>query len=567
MMNETFLLPLLVLVPLVGAIIGAFVPAKSAKHWSLLVCLATLGVALAIVPRLNFSSGLISDGQGSQLQWGTTTESLGEGITSVGSNRLEFVLAGGKFKFAVLFGMDTISFWLVMLTVVLQPLAVLASYESIKDRPKEYYAWMLALLAAMIGCFVARDLLLFYIFFELTLVPMFFIIGIWGGADRRYAAGKFFLFTFTGSVFTLAAVLYMGVNAGTFEIGELVKYAQSNLSDTERHWILLALLAGFAVKVPLFPVHTWLPLAHTEAPTAGSVILAGVLLKLGTYGLLRIALPLGVIASTGLTASSLVAIKVIAVLCVIGVIYGALVAWVQQDIKKLVAYSSVSHLGFCVLGMVSFTKEGLQGSILYMINHGISTGAMFLVIGMIYDRFHTRDIDALSGLGKKMPKMAFFFVLFVLSSIGLPLTNGFVSEFLTILGAFTSSVLDSKLYGAFAATGVVLGAVYMLHLTARVIFGPLKYPGFSEDPHGQAHGHAHAHDEHHGDVGDLNAREITVLVPLAILVLVLGIAPTFLTKSMDIPLGLITGPAMVASPAEKPHANIATVEDAVTKRE
>ena len=560
-MEQNLLLPFLVLVPLLGAVAGAFVPAKIAKHWALGVCLVTLLLALALIPKLNFSPTSLVEGQAAELQWGKTTEMMGSGEGAISNvvNRLEVKLGSPRsrlnFHFAVLFGMDTISYWLVLLTVVLQPLAVLASYESIKDRPKEYYAWMLALLGAMIGCFISRDLLLFYIFFELTLVPMFFIIGIWGGSDRRYAAGKFFLFTFTGSVFTLAAVLYLGIHAGTFEMGALATYAQANLTDTERHWILLALLAGFAVKVPLFPVHTWLPLAHTEAPTAGSVILAGVLLKLGTYGLLRIALPLGVIAATpsGLTPSSIIALKVIAVLCVIGVIYGALVAWVQQDIKKLIAYSSVSHLGFCVLGMVSFTKVGLQGSVLYMINHGISTGAMFLVIGMIYDRFHTRDIDQLSGLGKKMPKMAFFFILFVMSSIGLPLTNGFVSEFLTILGAFTSEVLDSKLYGAFAATGVVLGAVYMLHLAARIIFGPLKYPGYSEDSHG--HAHSDANDEHHAEASDLNGREMTILVPLAVAVLVLGLMPTFLTKSMDIPLSLITGPATMVSPAEKANVS------------
>lgn len=551
-MHQESLLPSLVLVPLVGGVIGAFIPARLAKSWALFVCLATLVLTLAIplrsgpdgVKLFSFSQNVDQVDASKQIH-STVQVQYGQGMENL---RFGF----GNFNFAMLFGMDTISFWLVLLTVVLQPLAVWASFESIKDRPKEYYAWMLVLLAAMVGCFIARDLLLFYIFFELTLIPMFFIIGMWGGPDRRYAAGKFFLFTFTGSVFTLAAVVYLGIKAGSFEMVQVIAYAQQHLSDTERYWILLALLAGFAVKVPLFPVHTWLPLAHTEAPTAGSVILAGVLLKLGTYGLLRFALPIGLISANvagGFTAASLSAIKVIAVFSVIGVIYGALVAWVQQDIKKLVAYSSVSHLGFCVLGMVSFTDEGIQGSILYMINHGISTGAMFLVIGMIYDRFHTRDIDELSGLGKKMPKLAFFFVLFVLSSIGLPLTNGFVSEFLTILGAFTSDVLGSRMFAVFAATGVVLGALYMLHMTAKVIFGPLKYPGYSGDSHGHGHAedHAHGHGDEHGHVEatDINAREIAILVPLAIAVFVLGLMPTFVMDSMKAPVELIKTPVAV----------------------
>src|ERR1700722_2830716 len=333
---------------------------------------------------------------------------------------------------------------------------------------------MLLLLAAMVGVFVSRDLLLFYAFFELTLIPMFFIIGIWGGPDRRRAAGRFFLFTFTGSVFTLAAAIYLGLKFGTFDIAGITMAARNGLSTTERYWIVLGFLGGFAVKVPLFPVHTWLPLAHTEAPTAGSVILAGVLLKLGTYGLLVLAVPIGLIRA-GQPPIHQPLIHFIAAICVIGIISGALCAWVQPDIKKLVAFSSVSHLGFCVLGLFALNDIGMQGSVLYMINHGLSTGAMFLVIGMIYDRYHTRDIDELSGLARIMPKLAFFFIFFTMSSIWLPGTNGFVSEFLSILGAFTSTHLGMA-YAIPAALGVILGAVYMLHMAARVIFGPLQTP-------------------------------------------------------------------------------------------
>jgi NADH-quinone oxidoreductase subunit M len=414
------------------------------------------------------------------------------------------------------------------------PPAILSSFKSIADRQREYYAWMLFLLSAMIGVFAARDLLVFYIFFELTLIPMFFLIGIWGGPQRRMAAGKFFLFTFTGSVFTLAAAVYLGLKCGNFDIQNVVDYSQAHLSSeggwilSERNWILLAFLAGFAVKVPLFPVHTWLPLAHTEAPTAGSVILAGVLLKLGTYGLLRLAVPIGFLSANHQEVLFPNLLRFMGALCVIGIIYTALVAWVQQDIKKLVAYSSVSHLGFCVLGLLALNTWGIQGSVLYMINHGLSTGALFLVIGMIYDRYHTRDINQLSGLAKKMPILAFFFILFTLSSIGLPGLNGFVSEFLTILGAFTSSYLGIA-FGSFAALGIILGAIYMLHMAAKVIWGPLKVPGHDD------HGHDDPKRDDHAP-SDIGVREIALLTPLAVAVIVIGIYPSGLLRSMLAPV-------------------------------
>jgi NADH-quinone oxidoreductase subunit M len=521
---ESDLLWILLLIPAAGALICALLPAMHAKIWALAVSIITLGVAVAIALDFNLNA--------SQMQ-----------LTYSG-----FELQGVGASFSL--GVDGFSFWLVLLTALLTPLAIAASFESIKDRAREYYSWMLLLLSAMLGVFVSRDLLLFYVFFELTLVPMFFIIGIWGGPDRRFAAGKFFLFTFTGSVFTLAGAIYLAMqakNAGienSFDIATLVAFAQQHLSATERHWLLLAFVAGFAVKVPLFPVHTWLPLAHTEAPTAGSVILAGVLLKLGTYGLLRLAVPIGIIGLGGVAFPEQQAIRVLGTLCVIGVIYGALVAWVQQDIKKLVAYSSVSHLGFCVLGLLALNTWGIEGSVLYMVNHGLSTGALFLVIGMIYDRYHTRDINQLSGLAKTMPILAFFFVLFALSSIGLPGLNGFVSEFLTILGAFTSPYLGAG-YGTFAALGIILGAVYMLHMVARVVFGPLKVPDVHNDATTPESSHGH-----HGP-GDIGRREIAILVPLAIAVVWLGVLPSPLLNSMSGNTGQMLAPLSAGTLAAK----------------
>ena len=345
-----FALVLLILVPLLGAVIGAVLPnPRAAKTWALCVSLATALVALILVFQFDWHAPATTTAQATQLRYGPTVNASNPDAAPTGS--LSLPVIGASFNL----GADAISLWLVILTVFLTPLAIAASFESIQERPKEYYAWMLVLLACMLGVFIARDVLLFYVFFELTLIPMFFIIGIWGGPDRRRAANKFFLVTFAGSVFTLAAVIYLGLHPGqagdpNFTLDAVTRFAQSEaLSDTARKLIALGLLAGFAVKVPLFPVHTWLPLAHTEAPTAGSVILAGVLLKLGTYGLLRLAVPLGFITHTGAIASTGL-LQVVGLLCVVGIIYGALVAWVQQDIKKLVAYSSVSHLGFCVLG-------------------------------------------------------------------------------------------------------------------------------------------------------------------------------------------------------------------------
>jgi NADH-quinone oxidoreductase subunit M len=440
-------------------------------------------------------------------------------------------------------GVDTISLWLVLLTAVLTPLSILASFKYIKERQPEFYAWMLMLHAGMLGVFCAKDFLVFYLFFEFTLIPMFFIIGIWGGADRRKAAGKFFLFTFAGSVLTLATLLYISflnmpsTGVPSFAIDDLYAYS-TKIPPHLQYILFLGLLAGFAVKVPLFPVHTWLPLAHTEAPAAGSVILAGVLLKLGTYGMLRFLVPV-------LPDATRLFAPWIAAICIIGIIYGALVSWVQGDMKKLIAYSSVSHLGFCVLGMFALTAEGLTGSVMYMINHGLSTGALFLVVGMIYERYHTRDMNQVGGIVRRVPALGFFAVFFVLSSVALPGLNGFVSEFLVLIGTFVSGrshIVNGYQYGnlgpAFAvpaATGMILSAVYLLYWTGRVVFGPLKEP---------AHEHAHHEEDPHEQKGhqvvrDLSFREWAVLVPVAVLVVYLGVYPRFVINSLDKPVAKI----------------------------
>jgi NADH-quinone oxidoreductase subunit M len=507
-------LPILLAIPFIGTTVAAFIrDAKAARSWALFISLLTALVGLAMII---------------QFPWRTAGARLDWSLASL------YVPAIG---FGFHLSADAISMWLMMLTALLMPISIAASFSYIQQRQQEYYTWMLAMAFTMLGVFISGDLLLFYIFFELTLIPMFFLIGIWGGSERHYAALKFFIFTFTGSMLTLATAIYLGLKYNTFDIATIVAGAQHGingipaLTHRECWWVVLGFLSGFAVKVPLFPVHTWLPLAHTEAPTAGSVILAGLLLKLGTYGLLRLAIPIGLITAHGVSFPMLV--RWIGAVCVIGIIYASLVSWVQQDIKKLVAYSSVAHLGMCVLGMMALNEIGQQGSVLYMINHGLSTGAMFLVIGMIYERYHTRDIDELSGLARIMPKLAFFFVFFTLSSIGLPGLNGYVSEVLTLLGAFTSPHLGIG-FGVLGATGIILGALYMLHMVAKVIFGPLKHPTAD---HGEP-GHAH----HDGPKPDLNGREVAILVPLALAVVFLGVVPNTVLSPILKPVQDILSP-------------------------
>jgi NADH-quinone oxidoreductase subunit M len=494
---------MLVAVPAFGAVMAAVIPrAEGAKIWALTISAITAVLAIGVGVRLT-EAGYIA--VPSATSW----------------------LTLGPIHFSFSLGMDAISLVLVLLTVLLVPLAICASFDSINDRPRQYYAWILALMACIIGVFLARDLLLFYAFFELTLVPSFFLIGIWGGAERRYAASKFFLYTFAGSVFTLAAIVYLGAKAGTFEMSKVVYFAQHHFSSREQFWVALGLFAAFVVKSAVFPLHTWLPVAYVEAPTPGTVILAGIMPKLGTYGILRLVIPIGLIGPHQEDQSLRVLITIVGVLSLIGILYGGMIAWVQRDMKRLLAYSSFSHLGFCVLGLMAMNEIGLQGSVLYMVNHGISTGALFLCIGMIFDRYRTTDQYDLAGLAKVMPKLGFFLVLFAMSSAGLPGLNGFASEFLTILGAFTGDKIGpyaiphlGPAFGILAALGVILSAIYLLQMVGQVLFGPLKTPA--------AETVVSATKTKKRPSVDLDGRELAILTPLAILVVLLGVMPNLI---------------------------------------
>jgi NADH-quinone oxidoreductase subunit M len=408
-------------------------------------------------------------------------------------------------------GVDGISLWLILLTTFIMPVATYASWTHIDTKVKEYAVSLLLLECAMLGAFVAIDLFLFYVFWELMLIPMVLIIGIWGGAQRVYAAVKFFLFTMVGSVLMLVAMLYLvaqyKAQTGhyTFELRELKLLL---LPASTQLWLFSAFALAFAIKVPMFPLHTWLPDAHVQAPTGGSVILAAVMLKMGTYGFLRFAMPL--FPSGSHRASS-----TLVLLAVIGILYGAYCAWAQTDVKKLVAYSSVSHLGFVMLGICSLSSHGLTGSILQMVNHGISTGALFLLVGVIYERRHTRELSAFGGLAKVMPDYATVFVIVTMSSIGLPTTNGFVGEFMILAGTFMSDMLgkNGPIAATVAALGVILAAVYMLHAVLKMFWGPLSNP------------------ENQG-LPDLTARERWALAPLLVLIFYIGLFPSRMLSDM-----------------------------------
>ena len=439
-------------------------------------------------------------------------------------------------------GLDGISLWLFVLTSILMITAICSSWESIKERVPLHYAFLLALQTGMLGLFASLDIILFYIFFEFTLIPLFFLIGLWGGSQRRRASITFFLYTLAGSLLTLLGVIalvvvhYQFTKVLTFSIPALTQglnaltwpaWQTADSWTSPQVMIFLLLLAGFAIKVPMFPFHTWLPLAHVEAPTAGSVLLAGVLLKVGSYGLLRFNLGMTPLAADWL-------FPILATMAVIGIIYGALTALAQTDIKRLVAYSSVSHMGFIVLGLFALNPTGMDGSVIQMLNHGLTTGALFACVGIIYERYHTRSMDEVGGLWNRLPLLAFFFILAAMGSAALPGLNGFVGEFPILVGAYGRSPRS----GVFAATGMVLGGYYLLLMLRRVIFGPLREPHdhVSESHDTAGVGSAEAHET----VRPIGWHEVAGLAPLMFLIVAIGIYPKPIHEQIQPAVQLIT---------------------------
>ncbi len=419
--------------------------------------------------------------------------------------------AADAIKLEFHFGLDGVSVVMIVLTTLLGVVCVLSSWDAITERESEFYAALLILQSGVIGVFCAFDAVLFYVFFEFTLIPLFFLIAIWGGPQRRYAAVKFFLYTLAGSLVTLLGLITLigyaakGGLTSPCSLPELAAWYRENpMPFSLQVATFLALSVGFLIKVPVFPFHTWLPLAHVEAPTAGSILLAGVLLKLGTYGFLRFCLPMlpDACLTVGLPAA--------AILSVIGIVYGSLCALIQRDVKKLVAYSSVAHLGFCMLGLFALNVEGMTGGVLQMVNHGLSTGALFLIVGMFYERYHTRMMDDLGGLASRLPLMAAGMVFIAMASVGLPGLNGFPGEMLSLAGMFKRN----PYYAAAGATGLVLGAWYLLSMLQFVFFGQLKEPTVHDHDHG-----------HHGPMRDISLRELAALVPLAAACLWIGVKP------------------------------------------
>ena len=468
-LNQWPLLSIITFLPLAGAVVLLLLPKRGRVpwYWALLVTLATFVISLPLF----FSWNLGEPGYQfvERYPW----------IPSLG---IQYIL-----------GVDGISLFLVLLTTFLGPIVILASWENIKDRPVTYLFLMLVLETGMLGVFLALDLILFYVFWELTLIPMYFIIGLWGGPRRIYAALKFFIYTMAGSVLMLAAILVLRYYSGTFDLVAIL--ANTRLDEYVQWWLFLAFAVAFAIKVPLFPFHTWLPDAHVEAPTAGSVILAGILLKMGTYGFLRFALPLFPRAAVSLT-------NLFLTLAVIGILYGGMVALRQRDFKRLVAYSSVAHLGFVMLGIFALTPQGLSGAVLQMINHGLSTGALFLLVGMLYDRRHTRMLDEFGGLWAVMPVYGAFLLMTIFSSAGVPGLNGFVGEFTILVGAFWKYRIAATL----AVLGVIVAAWYLLHAFREIMQGPITHP-------------------ENRNIPDLTKREIAILVPIVALYIIIGLFP------------------------------------------
>ncbi len=473
-------LTLVTFFPLLGVLVMLFLRAeqKNTARWvALITSLITFGISIAVLLQFNPQDPKLQ--LVVNLPW----------------------IQVAKWNISFYLGVDGLSILLLLLTTFLTPISILSTWTAVEDRVKEFMLFFLLLEVGMVGVFLAQDLFLFYVFWEFTLVPMYFLIGIWGGERRMYAAIKFFLYTMAGSILMLLAILWLGIEQGSFSVPDLI--AQGGIPAHIQFWLFLAFAIAFAIKVPMWPLHSWLPDAHVEAPTAGSVILAGVLLKMGTYGFLRFNIPLFPQASVQLAPW-------MAGLATIGILYGAAVSYAQKDFKKLVAYSSVSHLGFVMLGLFALNPQGVQGGILQMINHGVSTGALFLIVGMIYERRHTRELDAFGGLWKIMPVYGALTLIVTLSSMGLPGLNGFVGEFTILLGAWgagqAGGALRSVWFAGLSAIGVILAAVYLLYMFQKVFLGPVN-------------------KEENRKLLDLNWREIITLTPLMILIFWIGLYP------------------------------------------
>lgn len=508
--TANLLMNLMIVAPLIGVPLVLLMDKKQAKVMALLASCIPLVLSVLVYVYYLGHADL------------ATAATAGDPTTTMNSYVLFsigdwwFQIPGLDIKFIT--GLDGISIYLLLLTTVLFPITIFFSWGSVDKFEKPYYALLLILEVGVIGFFCALDMVLFYIFFEMVLIPMYFLIGIWGGKERIYASVKFFLYTLVGSLLMLVAIIWVAIEAAPMA-NVLYPEAASIVFSTDylailntdiplgaQTWLFAAFALAFAIKVPLFPLHTWLPDAHTQAPTAGSVILAGVLLKMGTYGLVRFCLPFFPEASVEFA-------PLMCFLAVVGIIYGAMAAMVQDDVKRLVAYSSVSHLGFIVLGIFSFTPEALNGAVIQMVNHGITTGALFLMVGMIYDRRHTRMIADFQGLARQIPIFTMFFMITVLASVGLPGLNGFVGEFLVLMGAYSSNLVGG-IWAVIAASGVIVAAVYLLWMFRRVMFGTLD-------------------KEENKKVTDLTRNEILVMVPLVLLMFWLGFNSGPFLKQID----------------------------------
>ncbi len=532
---------LLIVLPLAGALLCLAGTERTAKTVGLLAGLVTLGAAVMMARE--FPAWGTADFWPNQEGW-----------------RL-FTAFGVDF----LLGTDTVGMVLILLTALLIPCSMLVSFSAITQRQRGFYAQFLFMEAAVMLAFLARDVILFYIGYEFTLVPLFLIVAVWGGSERRVASIKLWVYSFVGSVVSLVGFIYLAAgNASahggqmTFAIDALSQYGASLPASTQ-WWLFLAIMGGFAVKVPFVPVHSWLPLAHGEAPTAGSVVLAGIVIKIGQYGALRFAFPMA-------PEGGLALAPFFSALALVGILGMSLVCWVQNDVKRLVAYSSVAHMGLALLAMFAFNVVGMEGAILYMVNHGLSTAGMFMCIGIMYERYHTKDMEVVGGLMQRMPVWSVFMVFFAMASLALPGLNGFVSEFLCLMGVYTADHgvktgfpgILGPTYAFLAALALILGALYVLRMLQRFVFGPLREPHDAQHAHvGQAHG-AHGH---HAVAHDLNLREVVAMAPLAIACIVIGIWPKPLLDTIEPAAAKVVAPYVEliqrAPTAEKPSDGLA----------